>query len=202
MRVGFRRGLLVGACFALVAAPAEAHLVETRFGDFYGGMLHPLTALDHAVPWLAIGLLAGLQGAVKGRWILLTFPLGLVAGVAAAALLDPWPAVNAVNIASFVVFGVLVAAAWRPPLWALVAIAGVFGVSHGYENGLAMTDKTNASLFIGGVAIVGHILVALVAGATVALAERRRWTPIAVRALGSWVAAIGIMLIGLKVVAR
>ena len=115
-----------------------------------------------------------------------------------AGTIAPWPSVNAVNLASFVVFGALVAAAWRLPLIALLALALLFGVSHGYENGLAMAPETNMTLFISGVAVVGHVLVALVAGTTVMLLDSKRWLHIAVRAAGSWVAAIGIMLVGLE----
>jgi urease accessory protein len=85
--------------------------LSSRFGDFYGGMLHPLTALEHAVPSLALGLLAGQQGARAARWLLLIFPLGLLVGAALATVIPPLPWVRLVNNLSFAVLGLLVAAA-------------------------------------------------------------------------------------------
>jgi len=76
-----RAGAVAALCLAALfqPAPAAAHLVNTRFGNFYDGMLHPLTAMEHMIPWLAIGLLAGPQPKA-GRWMLLTFPIGLALG--------------------------------------------------------------------------------------------------------------------------
>jgi hypothetical protein len=51
-------------------------------------------------------------------------------------------------------------------------------------------------LFVLGVASAGAIVTALVSAATLDLAARR-WSRVAVRILGSWIAAIGIMTIGL-----
>ena len=83
------RGLFcTGSLLAVAPLTVQAHLVSTRFGDFYGGMLHPLSALEHALPWLAVGLLAGFQGARFGRWILLAFPVGLLLGLMYAWYLD------------------------------------------------------------------------------------------------------------------
>jgi hydrogenase/urease accessory protein HupE len=59
---------------------AAAHLVSTRFGELYSGLLHPLTTLQHLVPWLALGLLGGLQAPRTARWALLAFPLAVLAG--------------------------------------------------------------------------------------------------------------------------
>ena len=64
----------------LIPSSASAHLVDARFGDFYAGLVHPLTALEHVFPFLAVGLLAGQQGARSARVILSCFALALIAG--------------------------------------------------------------------------------------------------------------------------
>jgi urease accessory protein len=81
--VNFRFGRSFVAVAALVAqAPAaQAHIVASRLGDFYAGALHPLTDLQDIVLWLAMGVLAGSLGAARGRWLVLVFPLGLLAGL-------------------------------------------------------------------------------------------------------------------------
>ena len=66
------RARWLAATLALVAVPleAQAHLVNTRLGDFYGGMLHPLTGFEDALPWLALAVLAAFQGPHRARWLL------------------------------------------------------------------------------------------------------------------------------------
>ena len=51
-------------------------------------------------------------------------------------------------------------------------------------------------LFIPGIAVVGGLVTALVSAATIDLASRT-WSRVGVRVVGSWIAAIGIMTIGL-----
>ena len=52
-----RRGLVFLAYLGVVlctTTTAHAHSVNKQFGDFYGGMLHPLTALEHLLPILGL----------------------------------------------------------------------------------------------------------------------------------------------------
>jgi urease accessory protein len=190
-------GAVAGALIVVLASasPGSAHTVSNRFGDFYGGVLHPLTALEHALPILALGLLAGQQGERAARWLVLVFPLALLSGAGLAAVAPSFPSMSLLNAASFVALGLLVAAGRRLPLPVLIALGAVFGLSHGYENGRAMVPGTSVHLFILGVATAGGLVMALVSAATIDLAERA-WARVGVRILGSWIAAIGIMIIG------
>ena len=185
---------------AVVALPdaASAHSLDNRFGDFYGGVLHPLTALEHVLPILALGLLAGQQGDARrplARAGLSARPAGRRGSRHRGARRSVGCAV--LNAVSFVVLGLLVAAAWRLPLPVLIALGALFGVSHGYENGRAMTPETATHLFVFGVATIGGLVTALVSAATLDLAAKAAWPRVAVRIAGSWIAAIGIMTIGL-----
>jgi hydrogenase/urease accessory protein HupE len=176
--------------------PAAAHTLDNRFGDFYAGVVHPLTALEHAPPILATGLLAGQQGERAARWLVLVFPLALLIGAVLAATAPPLPAMGFLDTASFVVLGLLVAAALRLPLPVLIALGALFGISHGYENGRAMAPDAAVHLFVLGVAAVGGLVTALVSAAIIDLSDAA-WLRIGVRVVGSWIAAIGIMMIGL-----
>ncbi len=42
----------------LLPTIAAAHPIK-GVGDFYAGMLHPLTSLEFVVPWIALALFAG-----------------------------------------------------------------------------------------------------------------------------------------------
>ena len=181
------------AAFLLGYAPAaEAHLVSTRFGELYSGILHPLTTLQHLVPWLALGLLGGLQHPETGRWALLAFPLAVIAGVVFAALLPGIGFVDDLNVLSFIVIGALVALAYRTGPVALLSLVVLFGLSHGYANAAELSGFPWV-LYVIGVAFSAYALVALSAGGTQALTAGPAWGTIAVRAVGSWVAAAGVM---------
>lgn len=191
------RSARTAAFLAAVPSLSHAHATSDRFGDFYGGMLHPVTALEHVVPLLALGLLAGLQRSRVGGSVLLAAPLGLLAG-AAMALAVPWlHAVPWINKASFVVLGLLVATAWRLPTVAVVVLGAFFGLTHGYANGLAIEPGTNVPLFITGVAASGLILVGWCAAISSKVAHHANWGRIAVRTLGSWIAAIGLIVVAM-----
>jgi urease accessory protein len=181
---------------AVAPAPAHAHLVSVRFGEFYSGMLHPVTALEHALAFLALGLLFGLQERRRAAVATLAFPVALVAGTSLAIALRADPLLGLVNTASFALAGGMVALA-RPigTPW-LVGLSVLFGLSHGFENGTAFVPGGNALLFVLGVAASGYLCVTLLSGAVHAVRERA-WVLIGFRTVGSWVGAIGLMMLGL-----
>jgi urease accessory protein len=187
---------IASLCLVLASATvAEAHSVNKQFGDFYGGLLHPLTALEHLVPFLGLGLLAGQQGTSSARWVLLLFPIGLFVGATAAGNLEPNSLVEWLNRLSFVAIGALVACAVRVPLPALAISAVVLGFSHGYENTADVSAAVVMHLFISGVVVTGIAMIAIFAALTVT--RQVAWQKIAVRVIGSWITAIGILIIGL-----
>src|SRR3981081_3583625 len=81
----------------LVPSVAAAHPIK-GVGDFYAGMLPPLTALEFLLPWIAVALFAGQQGRKAALLTLGIFPVALVSG-AVLALIVPLPMwVAAVNL--------------------------------------------------------------------------------------------------------
>ena len=76
---------------ALLPSPASAHLVNTDVGEFYAGMMHPLTSAEHLLLILALALLAILCGKHAARTTLLVFPLACWGGLwrEADCLLSP-----------------------------------------------------------------------------------------------------------------
>lgn len=186
-------GLLAGS----LPAQAAAHSLGKRLGDFYGGLLHPVATLEHALPIAALALLAGQQGARSGRVLLAVFPVALVVGLLAYLRLPELAWIDAVNLASFVLLGGLVAAAWRLHSWAIAALGIVFGLSHGFTHGAEVTRETSLLLFASGVGIGGTALVTVASAVAVALGERADWSRVGVRVAGSWVAAVGVLLWGL-----
>jgi len=191
--------LAAAAVLLLAPSAAQAHLVNTRLGDFYGGALHPLTAFEEVLPWLALAALAALQGAARARWLVVVFPLSLFAGCALSQLLPAPSFVPAIAVALIAITGLAVAAAVSLPLPVLLGLAAVMGFVHGLQNGQAMTATTDQLLFIFGVTAIGYGVMTIATGAAIAfLRGVGSWRPIVLRASGSWVAAVGIMVMGLQ----
>ena len=181
---------------AMLPGNAHAHLVSTRFGELYSGMLHPLTTLVHLVPWLALGLLCGLQSRHNSRWVLLVFPLAVFIGVSSARWLPGFAALEWINHLSFVVLGALVALGLRLAPAALLGLALLLGVSHGLANGSDVFEGGAWLLYGIGVTLSAYLLITLVTAGAKVLAATSTPGEIAVRAAGSWVAAIGLMSLG------
>lgn len=188
-----RAVLPVLALLCLVPGEAAAHLVSTRFGELYSGMLHPLTAPQHLVPWLALGLLAGFQDVRIARWALIAFPAAVCGGVVLADIGAALPQVDTANLVSLVILGLLVVLRVRLPLAAFLGLVGLFGLTHGFANGAPEVSGFGAFLYAVGVTLTAYLLVTLVSAAAQALIEGHGWGQIAVRAVGSWVTAAGLI---------
>jgi hydrogenase/urease accessory protein HupE len=200
------RCILTAFAFFAASAPAQAHLVETRLGDFYGGMLHPLTGFEDPLPWLALAILAAFQDPKQLRWLLLVFPLGLLAGGALSLVFPTLPFVTMLSLTLFVLIGLCVAVARTLPSTLLIGLGLTVGLTHGYQNGQAMTDSTDHLLFILGVTSIGYVMVMMVTASAIAFlqgqgARQGSWRAIALRAAGSWIAAIGLMVFGVQFLA-
>ena len=179
---------------AFLPAAARAHLVHTGLGPFYDGASHLGLTPEDLLPAIALALLAGQRGAETGRSVLLALPaawlLGGLAGLAAPAVVAAPPLVTA----SFLVTGGLVAAEARLlPAW-VVGLAIALGVGHGYLDGSALSRARLGVLALAGTVASLFVAVALAAAAVVAL--RAAWARIAVRVAGSWIAAVGLLLLG------
>ncbi|MEO0574505.1 MAG: HupE/UreJ family protein [Pseudomonadota bacterium] len=194
-----RTMLLAGIAALVFPQTASAHLVSTRFGELYSGLLHPLLALEHVVPWLGLGLLAALTRNTTSRWALASFPLAVAFGAWLGSVGPVWPVLTTVNIASFVVVGVLIIANVRLGTATLLMLTIVMGLSHGYANAAPTLGGYPLVLFVLGVALSAYLIITLVTGFGHLLATQQRWGVIAVRAAGSWIVAIGLVFGGFSI---
>ncbi|MCP3398707.1 HupE/UreJ family protein [Bradyrhizobium sp. CCGB20] len=201
MKLNSARVLMTAAMLLTGANAAEAHIVAARLGDFYMGASHPLTDLPDVVLWTATGILAGALGAPKGRWLIPVFPLGLLVGLPLGHVFGAASAQLA-DATMMLVIGMLLAAAVQVPTFLLCAIAFAVAVVRGAANGADLGPETDRLLFAAGLACAGYGVITLTMALT-ALFERTRsdgaasWRTIAVRALGGWIAAIGLMMASL-----
>ncbi len=195
-RLSGRRGAVVlGALFALLLpASAQAHLVTTGLGPFYDGVSHFALTPEDLLPALAMALLAGQRGARSGRLTLFALPAAWLAGGLAGLAFPSFSSAAVLTTLSFLALGALVAT--EAPLrdeW-VSGLALVLGLLHGYLNGSAMAQAKLGALGLTGIVTTLFVTVALAAALVVAL--RSPWARVAVRVAGSWIAAIGLLLLG------
>ncbi len=167
--------------------------MTTGLGPLYDGLFHFALTPEDLVPVLALALLAGLRGVTYGRRALFVLPaawlLGGVIGLTVHGGVSPsWTAL------SFVLLGGLVASDARLPLGATTLLAAQLGLGHGYLNGSALAQPGLGAVGLLGIVAAVFTLVALAASFVVPL--RAVWARVVVRVAGSWIAAIGLLLIG------
>jgi len=170
MRI-FRLMWLVIAAWPVVLWPrlAHAHLVNSNVGEFYAGMLHPLTSAEHTLPMVALALLASQCGKKAGRISILFFPLVLMVGILVGSQFPLKGFFHFANLAALIVLGVLLALAhrlaWVAPAWAVVAT----GLILGWRSGGDWAVSGVGFQFVPGAALTGFVVMAVIAA----------WVPIA-----------------------
>lgn len=182
------------AASALLLQPsfAAAHLVTTGMGPVYDGIGHLLLTPEDLVPALAVALYAGLRGKEPGRLALFFFPLAWLIGGCAGLLLNYSPTYP-LSVISFLLLGALIAADLRMPANIFTLLSMAVGVMHGFLNGIALRSGPGLSGLLG-IAATLFVLVAITSAVVVSL--RLTWTRIAVRVAGSWITAVGLLMLG------
>ena len=191
---------LVAAALALRPAPAAAHLNSTGVGPVYDGAAHLLTSPEDLLAALALALWAGARGAGYGRRVLFMLPgawlLGSLLGMTTAATAGS----AAVSAIWLLALGALLAGDVALPLGCATALTVVLGLQRGYLNGSGVEPSASGITALLGLGSSVFVLVALAAAFAVRL--RAAWARIAVRVLGSWIAASGLLLLGWSIRGR
>ena len=180
------------ALAALVLFPGEAraHLVTTGLGPVYDGISHFALTPEDLLPVLALALLAGLSGPRCGRAVLFVLPVAWLSGGLLGLSRSSELLLPALTASTLLALGALVALDRKLPLGLAAGLAAALGFFHGYLNGSAKLG----ALGLSGVAATLFVVVALVAAFVVSL--RAPWSRIAVRAAGSWLVAISMLMLG------
>ena len=139
-------------------APAAAHPM-TGVGDFYAGMLHPLTAVELALPLIALSLLAGQQNRDTAIRLIAAVPLALGLGAVLGLVMPAPSGLLQANVGAMVVLGAVVAAAPALPAYAALALAAVPAATVGLANGAELGSQLSPVRFVPGLALAGFLLV-------------------------------------------
>jgi urease accessory protein len=184
----------LGLVGVLWPTAAEAHLVTSGLGPLYDGISHLLLSPEDLVPVLAVGLLAGLNGPQSGRRALFVLSAAWLAGGLAGLVAGQPPVPLMVTAASFLVLGLLIAFDWRLSPSAISALAASVGLLHGSLNGAGIAAEGREALGVAGISATVFVLVAIAAAGVLSLGAP--WSRVIVRVAGSWVAAIGLLMLG------
>lgn len=171
----------------------NAHLVSTGLGPLFDGVGHLVVTPEDLLPVIALALLAGLGGKAYGRRVLFVLPAAWLAG-GLIGLAVGWSAPFATTVLSFLVLGSLVAADRPFDETVGAGLAVALGVVHGQMNGVEMAQAGIGLTGLLGTVAALSFTVSLVAGLVVSL--QQAWTRIAVRVVGSWIVAIGLLYMG------
>lgn len=185
--------VLVGL-MSLWPETAYAHLMSTGFGPFYDGVIHLTLSPDDLLGVLGLSLLAGLAGASHGRAVLFSLTAAWLIGGLTGLQLDQEISLPLLNTLSFLLVGILVALDRKLPLWLVNFMSITLGLFHGFFNGSAMSAAGGGILALLGIATGVFVFVTIAAAFVISL--RLTWMRVAVRVAGSWIAAIGLLLLG------
>jgi hydrogenase/urease accessory protein HupE len=184
-------GVLAGA---FLPSSAEAHLVTTGLGPIYDGISHVLLSPDDLLPILALSMLSGLNGPTAGRRTLFGLAGAWLVGGLAGYMFGGPILPGVMTCVSFLVLGGLTAGDWRLSPTVVLGLALAVGMLHGWLNGTGISAAQREALGLVGITGTIFVLVAIVSAFVISL--RIGWTRIAVRVAGSWVAAIGLLILG------
>jgi len=180
----------------LSASHASAHS-DLRLGPFGAGILHPFETLPHLLILIGLGLLLGRRPPFRLRPLLTIF-----APIAAAAMLltladhaPPMPALLTIGLA--LALGAVLASgrATSAPLdLALLAISAlILGLDSGFANPSALVvAKVLLGNWVCLLVVIGYVAF------YTSLLPPRPWARSAFRIAGSWIIAIGVLLIVLS----
>lgn len=191
----FRIVLVLAVSVVVLQSCAFAHPMK-GVGDFYAGMLHPLTTMDTVLPLVALSLLAGQQQRETAVKIIAAFPAALAAGTLLIAFRPVPTSLATFELLITAAAGLLIALARTFPSWMPVGLSMFIGLSIGWSNGAEITTEISAVRFVAGLSMVG--LLAITYGVGLLRHLKMEWAQVAVRVVGSWLAAVGILVLSLK----
>ena len=173
-----------------------AHLVNTGLGPFYDGITHLAMTPEDILPVLALAALAGLGGTARGRTLLALLPAAWLLGGLLGLRHDAEISMPIVSRPSH---------SWHQAHWSRPTSASrplssggspwgsaCFRISeqHGHERG------GGGGGVVGLAGIVSAVFVALTLIAAFVVSLEPQWARVTVRVSGSWIAAIGLLMLG------
>jgi hypothetical protein len=179
--------------------PALAHSPIMGIGGVPGGALHALLIPEHGLSLLALGLALGQQEQSARRAGILIYVTALICGLVAAGFAVGESLAADVLLAATGILGLLVVAMWTPAylVWALAAIAGL---TIALDSRPEVASNAEAIRMLLGSGLGAAVSLAIVAEVSFLL--RSNAQRIVARVVGSWITAIAILVLSLRIVTQ
>ena len=166
--------------------------METGLGPVYDGMAHFALSPEFCVPIIGAALYAGFRGKAQARSAIVLLPLCWLIG----SLLGGIPGVPPLNAPTWLILmlvGGFIAAEVPLSVRATGFFIAAIGLMLGFSSGMTMAQY--GQLIRPAFGSAGAIFVVTALSAATANASFG-WTRIAVRVIGSWIAASGLLFLG------
>jgi len=193
-RPWLKAGLALGFA-VLPTVGASAHGVSPAISGFYAGGLMVLAGPDDALQWIALCAFAATHEPNRAGWAAEALVAGLLGGFALGGLglFGSFP--NWVSGAELLATGALLLAGTRAPFTLLTGLAATIGLLRGAHDGLDALARPDKLALAAGIGITAYLV--MVTGISVLVWLLPRIVSVrtvAIRAFGSWVVAIALML--------
>ena len=194
-----RFGAALVLVFLLNTTPALAHSPIMGIGGVVGGVLHALLIPEHGLSLLALGLALGQREQPARRAGFLIFAIALACGLVAAAFALGEALAADVLLAATGVLGLLVVTMWTPTslVWALAVIVGLT-IALDSRPEVASNEEAIRMLLGSGLGAAISLMIV----AEVSFLLRSNAQRIVARVMGSWITAIAILVLSLRIVTQ
>jgi urease accessory protein len=181
---------------SLAPTPAQAHLVVSGMGPLYDGISHFALSPEDFLPVIALALFAGLRGPAHARALSWMIPLAWFAGglLAMMTLTPPDIALSATTAVLFLLVGGSLAANLRLSIATCASLGAMLGVARGTADLVSVRESPTHILTLLGMGATIFVTFAITASVTLPL--KRPWMVVVARTIGSWLAALGLLLVG------
>jgi hydrogenase/urease accessory protein HupE len=192
------RRLCLGLALTVLAVqPAMAHPPPLGVGGFAGGLLHPLLVPAHGLALVGLGVLIG-QQAGWGRAVVVAGIVALAAGLGVMTLGVVPLFVGEALLALAALTGLLVALARPVSEIAGGVLATATGFAIALDSPPEVLSLREANLMLAGTGLGAALL--LIVTSELARRLQSAWPRIAMRILGSWIAASAILVLAVRLV--
>lgn len=192
-----RAGL--GLLLTAAASNAFAHGAIKGFGSFAGGVIHPLIEPAHLVALVTLALMVGQRGIVPSKWTLIALSACAALGLLVASQGTAF-GTDGLVLAAACVAGLAVMAARPLPAAVCALLGGAIGLGiglgtdpEGLKAGAIVASQAGTWL--------GASFSVLSAGTLISEA-RHAWMRILVRVAASWMTAVALLVLALRLTAR
>jgi HupE / UreJ protein len=194
-----RTGTALVLLLLMSTTPALAHSPIMGIGGVLGGILHALLIPEHGLSLLALGLVLAQQEQSPRRMGILTFTAALVCGLIAATFAVGEALAADVLLAATGILGLLVVTMWIPryPVWVLAAIVGL---TLALDSRPEVTSSEESLRMLVGSGLGAAVSLTIVA--EVGFLLRSNAQRIVSGVMGSWIAAIAILVLSLRIVTQ